>query len=913
MQSVSPFFSPRSAEASRRVSLYTAVVVAVLGFAVVLGWCWNIPALKHVAPGLANMAFNAAVAFVAAGLALWMMCARVSDNHLGLQVAARLLSVLVLAIGGITLAEYLTGHDFGIDQLLVADEQQAYAYPGRPSPLTACCFTLAGMALLLRSRHARYAQWLTLGQMFLASLAVGGHFFGVTSLVGPTGIMPLAVHAAVGLWLLSFALLLASPGVGTMRLLISDCAGGVMLRRLLVLPLVFLVIGRLLLSGTRLGLYDREFCFALMVIAGAVVSLIATSVVARTLSRVDHARAEVMRRLQLQLQEAKLAAAIVEHSADAIISFEPEGAVLSWNPAAQRVFGYSSQEMIGQPISKLFPEGQLDREHRLIQQVMLANRVIHTETQRRGKDGTLREMSVTLSPICDAEDRVVGISKIARDITEQKRSETMLRWGELLQHLPWGVAVCSINSATELINSTLVTLHKLRSSDPIALVDLVHESSRTILLQMFRTTADTHHATAEVIGLRQDGSTFPALVEMTLLHAAGAKQEAIVVCLQDITERKCAEEEIAAQQALLKASEEKFRSSMEAASIGMALIQPEGHWLLVNPALCELLGYSERELLTGNIQSITYPEDLAADQAYLEQILAGKLTRYQTEMRFLHSSGRTIRARVGVSLVRDHAGAPDYLVAHIEDVTAQREAERVKDQFISMVSHELRTPLTSIRGALGLVCGAMSSELSSKPKLLLTTALENSERLTRLINDILDIDRIAAGHMQFNLQPRNLAQLTRRALSAIDAYAQKLGVCIDAQVINDSLEVCVDEDRFIQVLFNLLSNAAKFSSPGGVIVVDAHPRGSSVRLSVQDFGDGIPAEFRSRIFQRFSQADSSATRKAGGAGLGLHITRQIVERMGGCIDFDSEVGRGTTFWVEFPLVEHKGAAAVAVS
>ena len=466
MQSTSPFFSSREAEASRRVAIYAAFSVALLGIVVLLGWCWNVPELKHVAPNLPNMAFNAAVAFAAAGLSLWMMCVRSVSDRAALRVVARLLAALVLAIGGFTLAEYLTEQDFGIDQLLVTDEQQAYAYPGRPSPLTACCFALAGMALLLRSRNARLTQWLTLGQMFLASLAIGGHFFGVTALIGPSGIMPLAIHAAVGLWLLSLALLLASPDVGIMRLLISDCAGGVMLRRLLALPLVFLIIGRLLLAGTRLGFYDAEFCFALMVVAGAVVSLIATSAVARILSRVDHARAEVMRRLELQLQEAKLAAAIVEHSADAIISIAPEGAILSWNPAAQNVFGYSAEEMIGKPISTLFPENLLERERRLLQQVMLANRVIHTEAQRRCKDGTLREMSVTLSPICDAQDRVIGISKIARDITEQKRSETMLRWGELLQQLPWGVAVCSINSATELINSTLVKLHGLPTFGP---------------------------------------------------------------------------------------------------------------------------------------------------------------------------------------------------------------------------------------------------------------------------------------------------------------------------------------------------------------------------------------------------------------------------------------------------------------
>ena len=351
----------------------------------------------------------------------------------------------------------------------------------------------------------------------------------------------------------------------------------------------------------------------------------------------------------------------------------------------------------------------------------------------------------------------------------------------------------------------------------------------------------------------------------------------------------------------LKTSEETFRCAMEGASIGMALVKPNGHFLKVNAALCELLGYDDAELLGNDFQVITHPEDLERSLSLVEQALAGKFDRYRMEKRYYHKSGRIIWALLNVSLVRDHAGRPRYFVTQIQDISEQREVERIKGEFISVVSHELRTPLTSIRGSLGLIVGTMAESLPQSALKLLDIAHNNCERLIVLINDILDIDKIASGHMRFDMRRKPLAPMMLKSLQTTEAYAQRFNARLELQPPDGSVYIVVDEDRFAQVLSNLLSNAIKFSPANGVVTINAQVAQDRVRVNIVDHGPGIPEDFHGRIFERFSQADSSASRRAGGTGLGLHISRRIVESMNGTIGFDTQVGRGTTFWVDFPL------------
>ncbi len=245
------------------------------------------------------------------------------------------------------------------------------------------------------------------------------------------------------------------------------------------------------------------------------------------------------------------------------------------------------------------------------------------------------------------------------------------------------------------------------------------------------------------------------------------------------------------------------------------------------------------------------------------------------------------------------------------DVTELKRIDRMKSEFVSTVSHELRTPLTSIRGSLGLISGGVAGELPAAVKTLVDIARNNCERLIRLINDILDIEKIESGKMRLDLQVVELQPLLAQVLAANEGFGAAQNVSLRLDFPEGGLRVQVDSDRLAQVVTNLLSNAMKYSPPGGVVEVHVKRGGLGVRVEVRDHGPGVPEEFRNRIFQKFSQADSSDTRQKGGTGLGLNISRAIVERLGGSVGFDSQAGMGSTFFFELP--EWKEAAPRAAA
>lgn len=245
------------------------------------------------------------------------------------------------------------------------------------------------------------------------------------------------------------------------------------------------------------------------------------------------------------------------------------------------------------------------------------------------------------------------------------------------------------------------------------------------------------------------------------------------------------------------------------------------------------------------------------------------------------------------------------------DITEFKRIDRMKTEFISTVSHELRTPLTSIRGSLGLVLGGVAGALPDAARGLVDIANNNCERLIRLINDILDSERIESGHLQLALKVVNIVKLARQAMAANQGFADQHGVALVLQAPEAPLQARVDSDRLMQVVTNLLSNAVKFSPAEGRVVLAVSRSGPCVRVEVRDCGPGIPENFRDRIFQKFSQADASDTRQKGGTGLGLNISRALVHRMGGQIGFASEEGRGATFFFEFPESQAPGAALPA--
>ena len=237
----------------------------------------------------------------------------------------------------------------------------------------------------------------------------------------------------------------------------------------------------------------------------------------------------------------------------------------------------------------------------------------------------------------------------------------------------------------------------------------------------------------------------------------------------------------------------------------------------------------------------------------------------------------------------------------VRDITERKNMERAKNEFVSIVSHELRTPLTAIRGSLGLLRGGVAGELPKLGADMVAMACDNTERLARMINDLLDMQKMEAGMMEFEFAMHSLFRLLQSAVASNQPYGAQCGVTIliDGEV--PDVQLHVDEGRFQQVMSNLLSNACKFSPHGSSVLVSASLLADQVRVDIKDSGSGIPAEFRSKMFQRFAQADSSDTRKKGGTGLGLSITRDIMLLMQGNIDYESAPGQGTTFFITLPL------------
>ncbi len=238
--------------------------------------------------------------------------------------------------------------------------------------------------------------------------------------------------------------------------------------------------------------------------------------------------------------------------------------------------------------------------------------------------------------------------------------------------------------------------------------------------------------------------------------------------------------------------------------------------------------------------------------------------------------------------------------ARVAMIAADKEKTRLQDEFVATVSHELRTPLTSIVGALGLISGSAAGKLPESAKRLLTVAYTNSQRLVRLLNDILDIEKMESGKAVFEFKRVEVRSLVEHVIEENRAFAESCEVRIRLDAASAAVDVRADPDRLVQAITNLLSNAIKFSPPGEEVVVAVEKRGDSVRISVRDHGHGVPDEFKPHIFEKFAQADATDARRNGGTGLGLSIVKQIVDRLDGAVGFEDAPGGGTIFNVNLP-------------
>jgi two-component system, sensor histidine kinase and response regulator len=442
-------------------------------------------------------------------------------------------------------------------------------------------------------------------------------------------------------------------------------------------------------------------------------------------------------------------------------------------------------------------------------------------------------------------------------------------------------------------------------------LDLVDERDRDrvnrfYLRQMARKIPNTY---LEFLAATADGSELWLGQNVQLIIEDGELAGFHAVA-RDISERRRVE-------LALRDSEERFRSSFDNAPIGMALVSTSGRFIRVNPALCDIVGYDEEELLAIDFQQITHPDDIDSDLEQVRRMMDGEARSYQLEKRYIHRDGHAIWIQLSVSVVRDDRQRPLYFVSQIQNIQERRamleevarsrdialETSRLKSAFLATMSHEVRTPMNGILGVTALMMEtAMTDEQAGYMRLI----KESAESLFGVLNDVLDIAKLEAGRMPVAIDEIDIRAIVDEVIAAYHAAASAKHLDLSSVVYRGVPDRIVgDGERIRQVLTNLVSNAVKFTEEGDIMVRvrrDEDRLGrAEIRFEIVDTGIGIDPEDVPRLFDQFTQADESSTRRYGGAGLGLAISQRLVQLMSGTIGVDCSQARGSTFWFSLPI------------
>jgi PAS domain S-box-containing protein len=588
---------------------------------------------------------------------------------------------------------------------------------------------------------------------------------------------------------------------------------------------------------------------------------------------------------------------LLEAAPDAMVVVNQGGEIILLNLQAEKRFGYRRDELLGQKVTNIIPDGFAERliadglrsaEDALAQQIGTG-----IELTGRRKDGAEFPIEIMLSPLESTEG--ILVTAAIRDISVRKGAEHHLAQMEarsrgLLEAAPDAMVVVNKNAEIVLVNLQAKIEFGYRRAE------LLGQKVTRIIPEGFgeRLLNDGVDAMAQQIlkgidltGRRKRGDEFPIEVMLSPLASGDG-----ILVIRDISLRKDEERRVARM-------ETRYRGLLEAAPDAMVVVNHGGEIVLANLQAEKEFGYGQDELLGQNMKNII-------PHGFAERPLAGGSSSVEDALTLQIAAGieltglRKDRSEFPVEIMLSPLESAEGILV-IRDISARKHIERLKDEFVSTVSHELRTPLTSISGSLGLLAGQWASKLPESAARLLAIAHTNSQRLVRLINDILDIEKLESGRVVFNLSQVAVRSLVEHAIEDNRGFAENYGVRVRLDAASADLDVNADPDRLAQVITNLLSNAIKFSPANGEVLVAVERNESHVRITVRDHGSGVPDDFKLHIFEKFAQADATNTRQKGGTGLGLSIVKQIVERLGGKVGFDDAPGGGAIFYVELPV------------
>ncbi len=629
---------------------------------------------------------------------------------------------------------------------------------------------------------------------------------------------------------------------------------------------------------------------------------------------------------KLQWQEQQFHQ-IVEMAPNAIALINEQGIIEVANKQMEIIFGYSRQELIGQPLAILLP-ASIKARHQQHQQTFFSNPHARSLRDRgdlygRRKNGTEVALEIGLNPIHTDKGKKVIATVI--DVSERTRylhelhELTELRQA-ILDSSNFSIICANSEGLIQIFNKSAERMlgytedEIVHKQTPAIFHDVNEVIIRAVELSeelgmeiepgfdafvaksRIKREPDEHEWTY----IHKNGTRIPVLLSVTALINKDNDISGYLGMAVDLREQK-------KQERQLHDNQEFFRALYENSLDAHVQTDITKGFIGANAAALKLFGCADIDEFLALSPAELSPEYQSDGQLSSEKALAMMITAMQTgshKFEWLHQRVDGTQFDAEVVLVRMTIGGKDLLQGTVRDISERKRAEQIKNAFISTVSHELRTPLTSISGVLGLVEQGVLGAIPDAALSMIKMAHRNSLRLSDLINDLLDIEKLAAGQMIFEMQEQRLMPLIQQAVNSLTTYFSQFKVHCTINALIDPT-IYVDERRIIQVLTNFLSNAAKFSYEGGQIEVVVKLLDGNinplVRVALIDHGIGMQDNFKVKIFQKFSQEDTSDTRKKGGTGLGLAICKELIERMHGQIGFESNHNQGSCFYFDLPL------------
>jgi PAS domain S-box-containing protein len=539
----------------------------------------------------------------------------------------------------------------------------------------------------------------------------------------------------------------------------------------------------------------------------------------------------------------------------------------------------------------------------------LAARKSYRRIERRSTVNPGYWLSVSGEPQFDEFGLFTGYCGVTTDITERKTAEIERENNEallraIIDNLPAGVLVKDLEGRNTLLNKTFrewygVTTEQALGKFSVGLFGEMANDAEVIGEQERYVISTGETVGREAVRRLADGQDHYLSINKYPIRDVESEITGVVSVSLDLTQQ------VDSSYALAE-SEARFREFAEIASDWLWELDEFFRFTFISSRYTEITGIGVDNIIGKKRQDLSV-EELSGEawQAHLSDLANHKPFR---DFRYVgrRPDGKTMVCSVSGNPFFDASGQFLGYRGTTTDVTKGEELNRLKSEFVSTASHELRTPLTSIHGALRLMESGAVGEVPPELRELVGIASKNSERLMHLINDLLDLQRIESGTIEYRREPVELRALVAQAIESNRAYADQFEVDLRIGQADADSWIEGDRDRLQQVLANLFSNAIKFSPRGKPVDVSILRRESLVRVEIADQGPGVPESFRDSLFDKFTQADGSDNRQVNGTGLGLSISKAIVDEHGGHIDFESAEGQGSTFFFDLPAIDNPG-------